>query len=83
MEILTVQQEAWGWAWEQIATVLAAMQPRPCTRRREKTETTSYPPLGTSIPIVHDPQKIREAVRAGIPNIGPITIGAVERFYIL
>lgn len=83
MATLIVQQGAWVWAWEQIETVLAATHPSPYTRRREKTETTSYPPLGTSTRIVHDPQKTREAVRAEIQNTGPTMIGVVERFYIL
>lgn len=83
MATLTVQQRAWVWAWEQTEIVLAATHLNPFTRRREKIETTSYPPLGTSIRIVHDPQKTREAVRAEIQNTGPTTIGVVERFYIL
>lgn len=82
MATLIVQQGAWVWGWEQIETVLVAT-PSPYTRRREKIETTSYPPLGTSIRIVHDPQKTREAERAEIQNTGPTTIGVVERFYIL
>lgn len=82
MAILTVQQEAWDWAWERTETVPGVIPPSPCIRRREKIETTNYPPLGTSIPIVHDHQKTREAMRAGIQNTGPTTIGVVERFYI-
>lgn len=81
MATLTVQQQAWVWEWEQTETALGATHLSPFTRRREKIETIRYPPLGTSIPIVHDPQKTREAVRAEIQNTGPTTIGVVERFY--
>lgn len=83
MATLTVQQRAWVWAWEQTEIALGTTHPSPYTRRREKIETISYPPLGTSILIVHDPQKTREAVRAEIQNTGPTTIGVVEKFYIL
>lgn len=82
MATLTVQQRAWVWAWERTGIVLGATHPSPYIKRREKTETISYPPLGTSILIVHDPQKTREAVKAEIRNTGPTTIGVVERFYI-
>lgn len=42
---------AWAWAWAESATVRAATRPSLCTRRREKIETTSCPPLGISIPV--------------------------------
>lgn len=53
MATLIVQLGAWVWAWEQIEIVLAVTHPSPYTRRREKTETTSYPPLGTSIQVIN------------------------------
>lgn len=53
MAILIVQQGPWVWAWEQIETVLAPTHPSPYIRRREKTETTSYPPLGTSTRVIN------------------------------
>lgn len=47
----TVQPEVWEWAWEQIVTAPVIIPVNLYTRRREKTETISYPPLGTSIPV--------------------------------
>lgn len=51
MAIHTAQLGAWEWAWEPTATVRAATPPSLYTRRREKIETTSCPPLGISIPV--------------------------------
>lgn len=51
MGIHTAQLGAWEWAWEPTVTVLAATPPSLYTRRREKIETTSCPPLGISIPV--------------------------------
>lgn len=53
MATLTVQQRAWVWAWEQTEIALGTTHPSPYTRRREKIETISYPPLGTSILVIH------------------------------
>lgn len=83
MVIHTVQRQVWVWPWEQKETVPAVIHPSPYIRRREKIETTSYPLLGRSIPIVHDPQKTREAERPEIQSTGPTTIGVVEKFYTL
>ena len=82
MVTLTVQQAAWEWEWGRTGTALGITHPSLFTRRREKIETINYPPLGTSIPIVHDPQKTREAVKAGTRNTGPTMIGVVGRSYI-
>ena len=51
MATRTVQPVVWEWAWGQIEIVPAITPISLFTRRREKTETTSYPPLGTSIPV--------------------------------
>lgn len=43
--------EVWEWAWARTAIAHVVTPVNLCTRRREKIETTSCPPLGISIPV--------------------------------